>query len=81
MTVTMHRTISCGKETVIFQGVGKPIPAEILKAINEEVIPLLELEQLAGYEYETTIGSEVLELGEPARRQASWAACMSNLDG
>lgn len=72
MTVAMHRAVSGGKETVGFYGVGQPISAEIVKEINEEVIPLLQAEQAAGWKYEYEISSEVLEMGAPASRQAGW---------
>lgn len=81
MTVAMHIGLSSGEETVTFQGVGNPIPSEVLRAINEEVIPLLELERNGIYQYEIVVSDEILALGEPVRRQARWAACMSNLDG
>ncbi|MDP2665351.1 MAG: hypothetical protein Q8P23_01725 [bacterium] len=80
MTVAMRRDTWNGKETMTFCGVGKPVSADVLRAINEEVIPLLELERNGIYKYEIIVSNEILELGEPARRQASWNACMSNLD-
>ena len=71
-SVAMNRETGGGKVMVTFYGVGKPIPAEVVTAINEEVIPLLVSEEAPGWEYKNVISDEVLELGAPARRQAGW---------
>lgn len=71
-SVAMNRETGSGKVAVTFYGVGSPIPAKIVEAINAEVIPLLVSEQVPNWEYKNIISDEVLESGAPARRQAGW---------
>jgi hypothetical protein len=74
-TIAMNRQLSSGKSIITFYGVGQAIPDNIRREIQTEVFPLV----LDSSGTSIVISNEVLEPGEPRKRQNDWNNYCSEL--